>query len=157
VPFSEPYSAVFNWSGYAGTVYIETDAIITSYELYVNGDAYAAIDWISSDLSLKDDIAPIESGLSIVERLRPVSFSWRANMDAEVSNENSLGFIAQELEQVLPELVSIANNTTGLKAINYNGIIPVNTAAIQQLNEKVMKLETENEELKARLDALEKK
>jgi len=164
VASTEPYSAVFNWGPYYdGTVFIETNAISTVYELYVEGDAYATVNWASSDLSLKEDIRDIGTGLGTVRQLRPVDFAWRQD-GPHVSNDRSSGFIAQELKNVLPNLVSVADNNIGQLAVNYIGIIPYNTAAIQELDDKVNKLEKENEELRAvnkelitRIEALENK
>ena len=54
-------------------------------------------------------------------------FDWKD------SGESSLGVIAQDLEKVLPELVS---ETDGVKSVNYNGIIGVLIQAIKELNQK---------------------
>ncbi len=148
-------SVVFNWSGYSGTVFVETNALGTNYELYVIGDAYASVNWISSDSRLKRDIAEIQDGLNIISRLRPVSFQWDKERIDNVSNDGSLGFIAQELQEVLPDLVSVANEDNGQLAVNYSGIIPVNTAAIQELAEENEELRQKNQELQERIERLE--
>jgi hypothetical protein len=65
--------------------------------------------------------------LSTIEQLRGVKFNWREN------GELSIGVIAQELEKVLPELVSGDEN----KTVNYNGIIGIIIEAIKELNIKI--------------------
>jgi hypothetical protein len=81
----------------------------------------------TSDLYLKENIQPVKSALEIVNQLEGVRFDWKD------SGESSLGVIAQDLEKVLPELVS---ETDGVKSVNYNGIIAVLIQAIKELNQK---------------------
>lgn len=63
---------------------------------------------LTSDLRFKKNIAPITSALDTIEKLRGVTFDWRIG---EFTNRNfpegkQVGFIAQEVEKVLPELVT---------------------------------------------------
>lgn len=88
----------------------------------------------NSDETLKENINTIDNSLDIVGSLRGVSFDWKE------TGEKSYGVIAQELEKVLPELVT----TLDKKSVNYNGIIGV-------LIEAVKELSTEVEELKKRV------
>lgn len=88
----------------------------------------------NSDETLKENINTIGNSLDIVGSLRGVSFDWKE------TGEKSYGVIAQELEKVLPELVT----TLDKKSVNYNGIIGV-------LIEAVKELSTEVEELKKRV------
>jgi len=81
----------------------------------------------TSDLYLKENIQPVKSALEIVNQLEGVRFDWKD------SGESSLGVIAQDLEKVLPELVS---ETDGVKSVNYNGIIAVLIQAIKELSQK---------------------
>jgi hypothetical protein len=69
--------------------------------------------------------------LGVVNQLRGVRFDWRE------SGGGDYGVIAQELEEVLPELVSQGDP----KSVNYNGIIGVLIEAIKDLTEKVERLE----------------
>ena len=70
--------------------------------------------------------------------------------------ENTLGFIAQELYEVLPEAVQKPKNETkSLWSINYDKIIPVTVKAIQELNIKIENLEAENAALKEKLSKME--
>ena len=94
-----------------------------------------AIDFNStSDSSLKDNIKTIENALIIVNQLRGVSFDWK------MVNKSSYGVVAQEIENILPELVSDTNP----KTVNYNGIIGVLIEAVKQLSLKVDELENKS-------------
>ena len=81
----------------------------------------------SSDENLKKDISTVENALDKVNQLRGVNFTWKDN------NEKSVGMIAQELQEVFPELVYEDEN--GL-SINYNGLIGVLIEAIKELSNK---------------------
>ncbi len=152
VPAGEDRSAVFNWTDGDGTVFIETDALTTGYELYVNGSALASGGtWDTSDMRFKTNINTVYNALNIVDRLRPVRFEWKDNIEFKTVEDQSIGFIAQELDMVLPELVTIANNDDGSLAVNYNGIIPINTAAIKEL---VNRTENRDENLQNQIDDL---
>jgi hypothetical protein len=84
-----------------------------------------------SDERLKKNIETIENALSTIENVRGVKFTWKE------SNKKSLGVIAQELEQVLPELVSGDEN----KTVTYNGLIAVVIEAIKELKLRIEILE----------------
>lgn len=103
---------------------------ISSSKLTYNpstGEATATNFNSTSDANLKTNVHTVENALDVVERLRGVSFDWKE------SGKSSYGVIAQELEEVLPELV----NGTDPKSVNYNGIIGVLIEAIKELSSKV--------------------
>jgi len=114
----------------------------------------------SSDRRLKKEIIAINSGLSKINALNPVSYKW-----IKGHQKKQLGFIAQEVEEILPEVVSHIVLTEAEKAeataqgrilnedsygMNYAAIIPVLVKAVQELSE-------ENELLKQKIENLEKK
>ena len=84
----------------------------------------------TSDVNLKTNIHTVENALETVSSLRGVSFDWK-----ETGN-SSYGVIAQELEEVLPELVKTGEN----KSVNYNGIIGVLIEAIKELKSEIEEL-----------------
>ena len=86
----------------------------------------------SSDFNLKKDITAIENPLDAILALREVKFKWK-NQDNDTER---VGFIAQEVEQVLPNLV-ITNSETGLKAISLTNFIPYLVGAVKELNNKI--------------------
>jgi hypothetical protein len=81
----------------------------------------------TSDINLKENIHTIENALETVNSLRGVSFAWKEN------GKSSYGVIAQELEEVLPELVKQGE----IKSVNYNGIIGVLIEAIKELKKEI--------------------
>jgi len=79
-----------------------------------------------SDIRLKNNIATLQDPLGIIRKLRGVTFNW---IDG---NLPSLGVIAQELESVLPELVS--TDTNGMKQVDYSKLAAVFIESIKQLD-----------------------
>jgi len=80
----------------------------------------------SSDRRLKDHIQALPYGLAELLALRPVSYEYLSQPGV-----TSLGFIAQELQPVLPELVVTGDD--GMLSVNYAGVTPVVVVAVQQL------------------------
>jgi len=103
-------------------------------------DANGKINCTSSDERLKQDITPLDasSSLSAIELLNPVSFYWRNPTDG---TQEQLGFIAQAVEQIFPELVATSAPTAltpdGTLTFNYLGLIAPIVRAIQQLAAEV--------------------
>ena len=83
----------------------------------------------SSDERLKKNIEVINYGLDTVMLLRPVLYNWKYETDGTTK---SLGFIAQEVEAIIPKLVS--TDILGMKSLNTTAMMPVLTKAIQELN-----------------------
>lgn len=79
----------------------------------------------SSDATLKANVQPVADALISALALKPVSFDWKHD------GSSSLGFLAQDVQSILPQLVSTDHN--GSMGVNYDGIIPVCVAAIQEL------------------------
>ena len=94
----------------------------------------------NSDITLKENIKPLQSQLEIVSKLNPVSYN-KIGQD-----KNEIGFIAQEVEELLPELV--LENEEGLKSLAYGNMNAILVKAIQELK-------TDNDSLKARIETLE--
>ena len=84
-----------------------------------------------SDEKLKKDISTIDNAVDKVMQLRGVDYTWKQ------SEEKSKGVIAQELQKVLPELVSESNDRL---SVNYNGIIGVLIEAIKEQQKQIDEL-----------------
>ena len=119
-----------------------TSGIITSTGISTSKLTYnpfsgevTAVDYNStSDQSLKTNIQTVDNAIDIVSDLRGVSFDWKE------TGKPSYGVIAQELEQVLPELVGNGD----IKTVNYNGIIGVLIEAVKELKNEVRDLKLIN-------------
>ena len=85
----------------------------------------------TSDANLKVNINEISEALPVLDKIKSYSFNWKQN------GEKSYGVVAQEIENVLPELVSL--DTKGLRAVDYNGLIPFLIKAIKELKEELNK------------------
>jgi hypothetical protein len=81
----------------------------------------------ASDAKLKTNIQPIENPLEKVSQINGVSFNWIED------NKPSIGVIADELQNVLPELVS----DTDPKTVNYNGLIGLLIECVKQQQEEI--------------------
>jgi hypothetical protein len=108
-------------------------ARVSSTKLYFNpstGQLNATNFNSLSDKRKKTNIITIPDALSIIQQLRGVTFNWQD------TGEPSLGLIAQELEQVLPVLVS-TSESTGEKSVSYGNIVGVLIEAIKQQQQEI--------------------
>jgi hypothetical protein len=92
-----------------------------------------------SDETQKTDIKPIVNAIDLVKQLQGVKYKW-----IDDHNQPSIGVIAQEIEKVLPEVVS--TNDKGLKSVSYGNIVGVLIEAIKEQQVRI-------EELERKLDA----
>ncbi len=101
-------------------------------KLHVVGDIYASGNVIAgSDIRFKTDIKTIENALSTVVNMRGVSYT------AIATQAKSIGVIAQEVEKVLPEVVTTDNSDDKFKAVAYGNMIGLLIEAIKELNQKI--------------------
>ena len=128
----------------------------SGYRLYVNGAAYATGGWNPSDLRLKTDIHGIDDALGKVMHLSGHSFRWRTAEypDRGFPDGRHYGLLAQEVEQVLPEVVGAGPG--GEKALAYSELIPVLVEAVKELKAESDKLRAENDAMRGRLESLER-
>jgi len=120
-----------------------------SYKLDINGGIRCTSLTETSDVRLKEDIMQIDNPLEKVLTLRGVSFRWRTEefYEKDLPEGRRIGLIAQEVEGTLPEVVSTDNE--GYKSVEYGNIVSVLIEAIKAQQAQI-------EELKLRLDALER-
>jgi hypothetical protein len=104
----------------------------TGLALQFDGDITATSYTNSSDARLKKDVATTTSNLTKLESLRPVDFRW---ISASSSQALQHGFIAQEVEAIMPELVITKQD--GYKAVNYINLISILTGGVQELDKKL--------------------
>ena len=120
------------------------------YTLTVSGTSWTTNNaWAGSDIRWKQNIVPLQSSLDKVMQLKPVNFDWRTSEfpDLHFTNGTQIGFIAQDVEKVIPELVTTDNN--GYKGLSYERITSVLTGAIQEQQTEINTLKAKNEMLKA--------
>ena len=130
----------FSWSndasGTAETAYMDLDTSTTGGgDLTVKGDviAYGS----PSDKKYKENIKPIESALDKAMQLQGVTFDWK-DSESILEIKEDIGFIAQDVQEVLPELVR--DNGKGNLSLRYQGITPILLEAIKELKAEIEEL-----------------
>jgi hypothetical protein len=98
-------------------------------QIYATSTGITAI----SDVTLKENIRDLETGLDEIMALRPRRFDWKE--ETKLDQKNVAGFIAQEVEPVLPDLVYDYkyNEETTKKAVKTSDMLPTLVKAIQEL------------------------
>jgi hypothetical protein len=144
--------SVINSSVNGNTTYEAYSLSASAYRFYVGmaGTVYATSTTITaiSDQRLKENIRDLDDGLDVVMALKPRKFDWKEGKGQDI--KNARGFIAQEFETVLPDMIETWRDPApegeeSYKAINAN-LIPTLVKAIQEQQAII-------ESLKARLDA----
>lgn len=137
-----------------------------NYSLYVEGDSYTTGSWVGSDIQLKKNISVLNSTemLAKIKSIDGKKYEFKSSKEIkEIANQSKsgiekndfetrlpegirYGFIAQEVESVFPELVK-TDSITKLKAIDYDGMIPVLLSCIKEQQNKIEALEASVNEL----------
>lgn len=141
------------------------------YRLYVNGNALATAWETNSDKRFKKNIETVQSPVEKLLGIRGVRFDWRKEdfPERNFPDRKTYGFIAQELEKVVPELVSTDNN--GFKSVQYQNMTSILVEGFKEawkkikdlaykvagLEEVANELKKENEKLVSRVKELEEK
>ena len=117
----------------------------SSLYIYVRNDGYlySASAWSGSDRRLKENITSLNNGLDKILNIKARKFDFIDGF------KNQYGFIAQELQEIIPDAVSIFNEEKGLLAVKMDFIIPHLVKAIQEQNQIITKQGQAIEELKA--------
>jgi hypothetical protein len=108
-----------------------------------------------SDRKLKENISNLENTIESILQLKPKSYTYIESDKINLSKGNQYGFIAQELEEIFPELtknikkpVFDENNNIveylEYKSVNYLGLIAILTASVQELSQEVERLKETN-------------
>jgi hypothetical protein len=110
----------------------------------------------SSDARLKRNIVPFAHLLDKLVQLQPVQFYWRADefKERHFGTKPSFGLIAQEVEKVLPELVT--EDEQGYKAVNYSKLPLLTLQAVKELKQENGALKQRVEEQQTQLRAQQK-
>jgi hypothetical protein len=113
-----------------------SNGVISNTQLYFvpsTGTLNSTIFNSLSDAAAKDNVEPIPAAIGIVNQLTGVTFNWKNTGD------KSSGVIAQDLEKIIPFLVT---DTDGTKSVNYSGLIAYLIQAVKELSAKVDRLES---------------
>ncbi|MFC0603133.1 tail fiber domain-containing protein [Winogradskyella pulchriflava] len=162
-------------SGVNYGLYGSGNGAATNYGVYANGNmAFTGTLTNASDRKVKTNISTINNSLQDIMRLNPTSYLIKENYQKTMNMSSSpqFGFIAQELQEVFPDLVSenkhpgatVGSAPINYLGVNYIGLIPILTKGIQEQqqliekqNERIAVLEAQNKELlkdSAELDSI---
>lgn len=120
-----------------------TSLLTDQFSLYMSGDVLAKGFYHSSDLRLKEKIQPIKDALNKIKAINGVTFAFKTNPD-----KINIGLIAQNVETVVPEVVS--GRGDAMKSVAYDNLVGLLIEGIKDQQKQI-------EDLKRRLAKLEKK
>lgn len=111
----------------------------------------------SSDIRFKTDIHNL-TGLDYIRRMRPVEYNWTDEALELKANKvrHGYGLIAQELEQIIPDLVTHNMFNEGYLGIDYTRLVPFTISAIQEVDDEVTRLKKRVKELENKVNKYEK-
>lgn len=141
------------WSVGAG-FWTEVDkAIISHGHLIQANDSYSTYVrdiYIRSDIRVKKDLVKFENASKTLSKINGYKYLQKrgTNEDGSERWEENAGLIAQEVQAILPELVEGDPDSENLLRLNYNGVIGLITAAINEHTEEIALLKEENNSLK---------
>ena len=114
-----------------------------------SGEIDAAAFATTSDRRLKKDVEEVADALSKVKALRPVEYNWISSANLNPSCKE-LGFLAQEVEEVVPAVVSTGDDENATKRVAYDRLTALLVGAVKEQSAII-------DALKARIEALESK
>ena len=142
--FAVSYNAIVS------SLYVTNAGSVGSYT-FGTGPVYANAGLLTmtnpSDSRLKDNINNISWGLSDILKLRPVSYHWK---DDKINQGVQFGFVAQEVQEVMPEAIKEFGEDTKYLGLEKDAIYATLVKAIQELK-------TQNDALQSRIETLESK
>lgn len=149
--------------GSHGALWTEVDKAIISHGHLVqandNYSTYVRDIYIRSDIRVKKDLVKFENASQTLSKINGYMYLQKRGLNEDGSErwEPNAGLIAQEVQSILPELVEGDPVGENLLRLNYNGVIGLNTAAINEHTEEIALLKEENKILRDRLAAIEAK
>jgi len=140
------YNLALNPNG--GNVGIGTTSPTT--KLYVNGDITANSVAGTSDIRFKTNIHTVTNALDKVKALRGVYFNWnqKAFPEKEFGAQNELGFVAQEVEKVVPEIVTKDKTKEEYRSVKYDKLVALLVEAVKEQQKQIDSLSTQVKILK---------
>jgi hypothetical protein len=119
-------------------------ASTTAGRIDASGDIVA---FSSSDRNFKENITPIENPIEKIRKISGNTYDWKADLkDVHGYEGNDVGVIAQEIEEVLPQIVTTREN--GYKAVKYDKLVALLIEGIKEQQNQIDSLTIEIEKLK---------
>ena len=114
------------------------------YKLNVNGNIKCHNLFQTSDKRYKQNILPLDTALQLIDSIKPVSYTTLEE------SKRKYGFIAQDMEDIIPDIVNIPRDSNDLYSIDYISMIPLLTKSIQELSNIINNQQKELNELKSK-------
>lgn len=134
---------------YSDSRYVVIPRTASGPMLRVGGDITATGNitaYYSSDERLKENISPIQNALDKIDKINGVEFDWKDSFIEESGGEDGyfirkhdVGVIAQEIREVLPEVVA-ERRETGMLAVKYDRIVALLIEAVKELKNEIKQL-----------------
>ena len=112
-------------------------------EFHADADIVAFSSTTASDKNLKENVEALPYGLEDVMKMRAVEFDWKKDKANGKERGHDIGVIAQEMEEVIPEVVKEYEGLQGkdnFKAVDYSKLVPVLIKSIQELKAEIEEL-----------------
>ncbi|MCP9761662.1 tail fiber domain-containing protein [Lacihabitans soyangensis] len=108
-----------------------------------------------SDVRFKKNFRPLDNAMAQVMQVQGVRYDWRKDEFPEhnFSDKNQMGFVAQDLEKLFPEMV--VTDSKGYKSVDYARITPLLVEALKEQQKIIDEMKTKNQKLESRLDRIE--
>jgi hypothetical protein len=121
---------------HTGSLGINLGSNAPSYRLHVNGDIYSSGDIIAfSDCNVKTDIQRIENA---IEKIKQISGYTYRRIDEPQPSRRYAGLLAQEVQQILPEVVHQDSNNK--LSVAYGNVISLVVEAIKELSAEITEI-----------------
>lgn len=114
--------------------------LLVNGDFRANGDVYSNSTVLTSDARLKSDVSDVSEALALIQLLRPVHYTKGAPF-TDAPSRQEFGFIAQEVREILPELVFGEETDSTYLSLDYNSFISILTSATQEQQSKIEELE----------------
>lgn len=139
-----------------GTIDTQKNKLFVNGNTFINGNLFVTggVSQVS-DMSLKTNIRSIDNALEKVLQLHGVTFEWKQGEAEAMPVGTQIGFTAQEMEKVLPEIVKTAGN--GYKTISYENVTAVLVEAMKDQQKIIKQQQAEIDALKEQLQAISKR
>jgi hypothetical protein len=116
------------------------------------GTVYSNNNALSSDLRLKSNISPLANSLATILQLNPVHYLKKSNLKSTNFEMEENGFIAQEIQKVLPFIVKEGTDKDKILSVDYNSIIPLLTKGIQEQQNTIQEQQNQINDLNKKMD-----
>jgi len=126
----------------SGAIGVNVNPSATDGRIDAGNDVVA---YSSSDIRFKKNITPIQDALFKVQQIQGIEFDWIPNEEQHGYDGHDVGVIAQEVVEVLPEVVQIRES--GYMAVKYEKMIPLLVEGIKEQQKQIDELKDKVREL----------